>query len=252
MLSLKDWLYVEKLREEGYLTATSGEIKGITEEDLRKIKLIKINDPKACISLQVLKEFCEDDLPVIMCSKFFNWEEVVYLKSRKYDLREFAHNIYPRCSRKNIKYIKAMCIGPCFHVFKILFLLDNNMLYSVYSKEYDYKDFFMTCKEIGLDYTNERLTRFSVGFIRFLGEKYTSEECTKLLDVGFRLGIGFSSFEDVCKFLIEKSFTFSEMMFVLKKIANNVQADNALKSYFNYGGTKEGLLRYLYLNEFSN
>ena len=120
MLSLKDMLYVKKLRKEGYLTATSKEIKGITEEDLRKIKLIKIKDPNACISLQVLKEFCEDDLPVIMSSKFFNWKEVVYLKSRKYDLREFAHNIYSRCSRKNIKYIKAMCIGPCFHVFKIL------------------------------------------------------------------------------------------------------------------------------------
>lgn len=249
MLSLKDMLYVKKLRKEGYLTATSKEIKGITEEDLRKIKLIKINDPKACISLQVLKEFCEDDLPVIMCSKFFNWEEVVYLKSRRYDLREFANNIYPRCSRKNIKYIKAMCIGPCFHVFKILFLLDNNMLYRVYSKEYDYKDFFMTCKEIGLDYTNERLTRFSVDFIKFLGERYTSEECTKLLEVGFRLCIEVSSFEDICKFLIEKTFTFPEMMFVLKKIKNN---DQALKSYFNYGGTKEGLLRYLYLNEFSN
>lgn len=58
MLKLKDKLYVKKLRKEGYLTATSEEIKGITEEDLRKIKLIKINDPKACISLQVLKEFC--------------------------------------------------------------------------------------------------------------------------------------------------------------------------------------------------
>lgn len=143
-----------------------------------------------------------------------------------------------------------MCVGPRFHIFKILFLLDNNMLYSVYSKEYDYKDFFMTCNEIGLDYTNERLTRFSVGFIRFLGEKYTSEECTKLLE--FKLCLDVSSFEDICKFLIEKFFTFSEMMFVLKKIPNNVQSDNALKSYFNYGGTKEGLLRYLYLNEFSN
>lgn len=48
-------------------------------------------------------------------------------------------------------------------------------------------------------------------------------------------------------FLIEKTFTFSEMMFVLKKIKNN---DQALKSYFNYGGTKEELLRNLCLNEF--
>lgn len=245
MLKLKDKLYVRNLIKKGRLKITEQDKLNLTEEDIKKIYYIEKRTYNYPIKFEVVKQFCflhtlemlidfYDIYWYIIEDKFykgFNWEKfadkiaIVYLKSVN-----------------DISYYLDRMLSKEYSIEQMEFLLKNNMLYSDYHDTFDYDVIFEECKKIGCDVKSKFCNDYPIDFLIYIYNHISVGYCKKILEAK-PYSTSFEIYEKTLKFLIEKDFDEIGILLVAPK-----KSIEELQIYFEYGGTKEELIKSLILN----
>ena len=163
-------------------------------------------------------------------------EEIKAIKSSDFDRN--------KALRYNGQTLRLL-IHKGYSIDQILFIFNNNMIYSSYHDIFDYDVIYKECKKLGYDVTKRYVNEYSLEFLKSIKEdSILSDESSR----SYILNIISEYTEDgkvvnrenVYKTFKKYEFRADEIILVCER--KKIIRPQALEAYFRNGGTKEELI----------
>lgn len=163
-------------------------------------------------------------------------EEIKAIKSSDFDRN--------KALRYNGQTLRLL-IHKGYSIDQILFIFNNNMIYSSYHDIFDYDVIYKECKKLGYDVTKRYVNEYSLEFLKSIKEdSILSDESSR----SYILNIISEYTEDgkvvnrenVYKTFKKYEFRADEIILVCER--KGIIRPQALEAYFRNGGTKEELI----------
>ena len=163
-------------------------------------------------------------------------EEIKIIKSSDFDRN--------KALRYNGQTLRLL-IHKGYSIDQILFIFNNNMIYSSYHDIFDYDVIYKECKKLGYDVTKRYVNEYSLEFLKSIKEdSILSDESSR----SYILNIISEYTEDgkvvnrenVYKTFKKYEFRADEIILVCER--KKIIRPQALEAYFRNGGTKEELI----------
>ena len=163
-------------------------------------------------------------------------EEIKAIKSSDFDRN--------KALRYNGQTLRLL-IHKGYSIDQILFIFNNNMIYSSYHDIFDYDVIYKECKKLGYDVTKRYVNEYSLEFLKSIKEdSMLSDESSR----SYILNIISEYTEDgkvvnrenVYKTFKKYEFRADEIILVCER--KGIIRPQALEAYFRNGGTKEELI----------
>lgn len=163
-------------------------------------------------------------------------EEIKAIKSSDFDRN--------KALRYNGQTLRLL-IHKGYSIDQILFIFNNNMIYSSYHDIFDYDVIYKECKKLGYDVTKRYVNEYSLEFLKSIKEdSMLSDESSR----SYILNIISEYTEDgkvvnrenVYKTFKKYEFRADEIILVCER--KDIICPRALEAYFRNGGTKEDLI----------
>lgn len=138
-----------------------------------------------------------------------------------------------------------LLIHKGYSIDQILFIFNNNMIYSSYHDIFDYDVIYKECKKLGYDVTKRYVNEYSLEFLKSIKEdSMLSDESSR----SYILNIISEYTEDgkvvnrenVYKTFKKYEFRIDEIILVCER--KKIIRPRVLEAYFRNGGTKEELI----------
>ena len=164
-------------------------------------------------------------------------EEIKAIKSSDFDRN--------KALRYNGQTLRLL-IHKGYSIDQILFIFNNNMIYSSYHDIFDYDVIYKECKKLGYDVTKRYVNEYSLEFLKSIKEdSILSDESSR----SYILNIISEYTEDgkvvynkemIYKTFKKYEFRADEIILVCER--KKIIRPQALEAYFRNGGTKEELI----------
>lgn len=163
-------------------------------------------------------------------------EEIKAIKSSDFDRN--------KALRYNGKALRRL-IHKRYSIDQILFIFNNNMIYSSYHDIFDYDVIYKECKKLGYDVTKRYVNEYSLEFLKSIKEdSMLSDESSRSYILNliseYTEDGNVVNRENVYKTFKKYEFRADEIVLVCER--KDIIRPQALEAYFRNGGKKEELI----------